>query len=100
VKERGMNMASHDATAVKSALREFLTNSVLPLARVDAFGDDESFLERGILDSTGVLELVGFIEKQFSIRVEADEITPDNLDSLDKLVAFVSRKTAEAPSRG
>jgi acyl carrier protein len=95
-----MNMASHDAIAIKTTLREFLTNSVLPLARADAFGDDESFLERGILDSTGVLELVGFIEKQFSIRVEADEITPDNLDSLDKLFAFVSRKTAEAPSRG
>jgi acyl carrier protein len=91
-----MNMAGNDATSIKRSLRDFLTNSVLPLARVDAFGDDESFLERGILDSTGVLELVGHIEKQFSIRVEADEITPDNLDSLEKLVAFISRKTAKA----
>lgn len=95
-----MNMASHDATAVKSSIRDFLTHSVMPLARVDAFRDDDSFLERGILDSTGVLELVGFIEKQFSVRVEADEITPDNLDSLEKLVAFVSRKTAAAGPRG
>ena len=91
-----MNMAGNDARSIKASLREFLTNSVLPLARVDAFGDDESFLERGILDSTGVLELVGHIEKQFSIRVEADEITPDNLDSLEKLVTFISRKTAQA----
>ena len=91
-----MNMAGLDATAVKTSLREFLTNSVLPLARVDAFRDDESFLEKGILDSTGVLELVGHIEKEYSIRVEADEITPDNLDSLEKLVAFISRKTAKA----
>ena len=91
-----MNMAGHDATAVKTSLREFLTNSVLPLARVDAFRDDESFLEKGILDSTGVLELVGHIEKEYSIRVEADEITPDNLDSLERLVAFISRKTAKA----
>ena len=83
-----MNMASHDATAIKSSLREFLTNSVLPLARVEAFEDDESFLEKGILDSTGVLELVGHIEKEYAIRVEADEITPDNLDSLEKLVAI------------
>lgn len=90
-----MSMASQDAFAIKSSLREFLTNSVLPLARVEAFGDDESFLEKGILDSTGVLELVGHIEKEYSIRVEADEITPDNLDSLEKLVAFVSRKTAK-----
>jgi acyl carrier protein len=90
-----MNMASQDAFAIKSSLRKFLTNSVLPLARVEAFGDDESFLEKGILDSTGVLELVGHIEKEYSIRVDADEITPDNLDSLEKLVAFVSRKTAK-----
>lgn len=90
-----MNMASQDAIAIKSSLRKFLTDSVLPLARVEAFGDGESFLEKGILDSTGVLELVGHIEKEYSIRVEADEITPDNLDSLEKLVAFVSRKTAK-----
>ncbi|MCG7851181.1 MAG: acyl carrier protein [Methanosarcinaceae archaeon] len=91
-----MNMAGNEARSIKASLREFLTNSVLPLARGDAFGDDESFLERGILDSTGVLELVGHIEKQFSIRVEADEITPDNLDSLEKLEIFISRKTAQA----
>lgn len=95
-----MSRASQDATTIKASLREFLTNSVLPLARVGSFGDDESFLERGILDSTGVLELVGHIENQFSIRVEADEITPDNLDSLDKLVAFISRKTGQVSSRG
>lgn len=89
-----MNMASQDAIAIKSSLRKFLTDSVLPLARVEAFEDGESFLEKGILDSTGVLELVGHIEKEYAIRVEADEITPDNLDSLEKLVAFVSRKTA------
>ena len=89
-----MNMASQDAIAIKSSLRKFLTDSVLPLARVEAFEDGESFLEKGILDSTGVLELVGHIEKEYAIRVEADEITPDILDSLEKLVAFVSRKTA------
>jgi acyl carrier protein len=91
-----MKMTGNDPTAFRKSLRDFLTQSVLPLARVDAFGDDESFLERGILDSTGVLELVGYIEKQFSIRVEADEITPENLDSLDKLVVFITRKAAKA----
>jgi acyl carrier protein len=91
-----MDMVGHDTAGMKSSLRAFLTDSLLPLARVDSFADDESFLERGILDSTGVLELVGHIEKQYAIRVEADEITPDNLDSLDKLAAFISRKTAQA----
>ena len=91
-----MDMVGNDDASIKSSLRTFLTDSVLPLARVDAFSDGESFLEKGILDSTGVLELVGHIEKRYGIRVEADEIIPDNLDSLDKLVAFVSRKTAKA----
>lgn len=90
-----MDTVGKDIAGIKSSLRAFLTDSVLPLARVDSFADDESFLEKGILDSTGVLELVGHIEKQYAFRVEADEITPDNLDSLDKLVAFVSRKTSK-----
>lgn len=91
-----MGKGATDSGSIKSSLRSFLTDSVLPLARVDSFADDESFLERGILDSTGVLELVGHIEKQYNIRVEADEITPDNLDSLERLVAFIARKTSRA----
>jgi acyl carrier protein len=91
-------MNDNDPIALKKSLRDFLTQSILPLARVAAFGDNESFLEKGILDSTGVLELVGHIENQFSLRVEADEITPENLDSLDKLVAFITRKTAKTGS--
>ena len=93
-----MNMAGNDLAALMKSLRDFLTRSVLPLARIDAFGDGDSFLERGILDSTGVLELVGHIEQQYAIRVEADEITPENLDSLEKLVAFIARKKAATGS--
>ena len=54
--------------------------------------DDESFLEKGIIDSTGVLELVNFIEETFNIRVEDDELIPDNLDSLNKMTSYVKRK--------
>lgn len=79
---------------VKAALRAFITSSTLSLARGTTFADDDSFLDTGLLDSTGVLELVGHIEKEYEIRVEADEIVPDNLDSLDKLTAFIARKTA------
>lgn len=87
-------MTRNDVNEIRKSLRDFLTNSILPIAGVDTFGDDESFLERGILDSTGVLELVGHIEEHYSIRVEAHEIIPDNLDSLNKLCSFVSRKMA------
>jgi acyl carrier protein len=89
-----MGKSGLDPDGIKSSLRTFLSEPILPLAKVSAFGDDESFLEKGILDSTGVLELVSHLEKQFGIRVEADEIIPDNLDSLNKLAAFVLKKTA------
>lgn len=91
-----MGKNGFDAASVKSSLRTFLSQPLLPLARNGSFGDDDSFLEKGILDSTGVLELVGFIEKEFSLRVEADELTPDNLDSVNKLVAFVEKKAGHA----
>jgi acyl carrier protein len=55
---------------------------------------DESFLETGIIDSTGVLELVAFLESTYGFRVRDNELTPDNLDSLDKVAAFVRRKQA------
>ena len=54
--------------------------------------DDDSFLEKGIIDSTGVLELVSFIEETFNIRVEDEELVPGNLDSLDNLTSYVKKK--------
>ncbi len=55
---------------------------------------EESLIESGIVDSTGVLEIVTFIEESFGLRVADHEITPQNLASLAGLVAFVRRKTA------
>jgi acyl carrier protein len=65
------------------------------------FGDDTricpetDFLENGILDSTGVLELVGFLEEKFGIRVEDDELVPDNMNSIEKVTLYISRKTSK-----
>lgn len=53
-----------------------------------------SFMEAGILDSTGVLELVSFLEEHYGIKVEDAELTPDNLDSLARIATFVERKAA------
>jgi len=54
--------------------------------------DDTSFLDEGILDSTGALELVGFIEKEFAIIVEDEDVVPDNLDSIQNIVNFLKEK--------
>jgi acyl carrier protein len=49
-------------------------------------------MQAGIIDSTGVLELIMFLEEQFGIKVADEEMTPENLDSVDRIVAFVGRK--------
>lgn len=54
--------------------------------------DDESMLEKGIIDSTGVLELVAFIESNYEIKVEDEELIPENLDSIKNIVSFLERK--------
>ncbi len=54
--------------------------------------DDTSFLEEGIIDSTGVLELVAFLEEHYGIRVEDEELIPENLDSIANICSFLEKK--------
>jgi acyl carrier protein len=72
-------------------IRNFIVENFL-YGQDDGFGDDISFLEKGIIDSTGILELVTFVEDKFAITVEDEELIPDNFDSLGKLSSFVVRK--------
>lgn len=58
----------------------------------DKITDGESFLERGIIDSTGVLELIGFLESTYGISIADDELVPANLDSVDRVATFVDSK--------
>lgn len=60
------------------------------------FDDSASFLESGILDSTGILEVISFLEEQFAIKVKDDELVPENLDSIMNLVGYLGRKMALA----
>jgi acyl carrier protein len=75
---------------MESQIRRFLATSFF----VDDIGDDASFLESGVIDSTGVLELVAFVEEEFAITVSDDDLRPENLDSVERLVAFITRKQA------
>jgi acyl carrier protein len=54
--------------------------------------NDDSFLEKGIIDSTGILELMAFIGDEFQITIEDDEIIPENLDSVNCVASFILRK--------
>jgi acyl carrier protein len=79
-------------------IREFVISNFLFGQPGSGLLDDQSFLETGIIDSTGVLELVTFLEERFSIGVADRELLPENLDSIQSVARFVSRKL-EATSR-
>ena len=56
------------------------------------FSDKNSFLDRGIIDSTGVLELIMFLEQSYDVKIADEEIIPENLDSFNNLEKFMTRK--------
>lgn len=77
---------------IKQKLKVFIREKFLIGYKDAALDDNDSFLEKGIIDSTGVLELVNYIEDTFSIKIEDEELIPDNLDSLNKLEIFIKKK--------
>ena len=85
---------------MRGAIRQFITANFY-VADDSSLTDDTSLLESGVVDSTGVLEIISFLEEHFSIKVADAEMVPDNLDSIGKIVTFLSRKVegkqAEAP---
>ncbi|MDQ7007453.1 MAG: acyl carrier protein [Acidobacteriota bacterium] len=79
----------------EAKIRQFLLDSYL-MSEDEKVEDTDSFIEKGVLDSTGVLELVAFLEEEFSVKVLDDELTPENLDSIRLVADFVRRKRAES----
>lgn len=79
---------------LRAELRKFITDNFLfgDASGRFAFSDEDSFQERGIVDSTGVLELVSHLQEHYAINIEDDDLIPDNLDSVTKVAAFVERK--------
>jgi len=77
---------------MEERLRTFIQNNFLLGDKNRAINKDESFLQNGIIDSTGVLELVNFIEETYKIKVEDEELVPENLDSIQNLIAYIQRK--------
>lgn len=76
---------------IKNEIRSFLTSNFY-IANPTSLADDASLLDQGIIDSTGVLEVIYFIEETFGIKVEDSEMLPDNLDSIERIANFVIRK--------
>ena len=80
--------------SIEQQLRSFVKDN-FPFGEVDGLLNDDSFLERGIIDSTGVLELVAFLEQTYGIEVQDQELVPANLDSINGLLRFLDGKLAE-----
>ena len=76
----------------REKLRHFIIENFLFGNENASLDDGESFLESGIVDSTGILEVVGFLEDEFGFEVTDEELVPDNFDSIDKLVTYIEKK--------
>ena len=86
-------MPSHDVL-VRERIRDFIRESFLYMSPQIAVHDDDRLLERGIIDSMGVVEMLGFIEDEFGVSVADDEITEANFGSIRAVSDFVARKKA------
>ena len=83
------------ADALNDQIRNFILENYLFTNDASALGLEDSLLGRGIVDSTGMLEIIFFIEEQLGVKVKDEEMIPDNLDSVNRIASFVeSRRKA------
>ena len=87
----------HGMTAVDLAteVRTFVVDRFLFGQDAGRLSNRDSFLEKNLVDSTGILEVVAFLERRYGITVNDEELIPDNLDSIDRIAAFVASKQAK-----
>lgn len=77
---------------LKTTLRNYILDNFLFTDDQSELDDDDSFMDREIIDSTGILEVIEFLEETCNIKIEDEDMVPDNLDSVNKIIAFVERK--------
>ena len=83
-----------------SEIKAFIVSNFLFGQEGGGLADDQSFLETGVIDSTGLLELVSFVEQRYGIAIADRELVPENLDSLRNISQFVARKVAAVGANG
>lgn len=76
---------------LKDIIRTFVVENFL-FGNSEKLEDNTSFLEEGIIDSTGILELVSFLEEEFPITIEDEELIPENLDSINNITTYLEKK--------
>jgi len=78
---------------LRKEIKDFIIETFLFGDESESLQDSDSFMQTGIIDSTGILEVTGFIEEKYNITIENEEMTPNNLDSVENIVNFIVRKT-------
>ena len=78
---------------IREKVQKHIEDRFLAAAGIEKILPDASLIENGVIDSTGVLEFIDFLEGSFNIKIMDEELVPDNLDSINKIVAFIERKT-------
>ena len=73
-------------------VRNFILENYLFTDDQSELDSDDSFLEKGIIDSTGIMEVIFFLEDEFAVHVEDDEMVPENLDSVNNITRFIASK--------
>jgi acyl carrier protein len=81
--------------STKEKIRAYILENFLFTTDPTQLSDDDSFLGRGILDSTGMMEVIYFLEDQYQVKVEDEEMVPENLDSVTKIERYVARKLGQ-----
>ena len=81
-----------DSNEIQKRVHEYVVESFLFGEDDELSSDDQSFLDSGLIDSTGILELIHFVEDSFEIEIEDEEMIPENLDSIARVTAFVGSK--------
>ncbi len=77
---------------LESSIKDFINKNFLMNSASVTFSNTDSFMEKGIIDSTGILELVNFIQQSFKIQVGDDELLPENFDSVKNICTYIQRK--------
>jgi len=76
---------------IRMTVRNFVVSNFL-LGHESDLKDDDSFMQKGIVDSTGILEVVGFIESKYCFKIDDEDLLPENLDSINNLVKYVTTR--------
>ena len=79
--------------SVEEKVRNYILENYLFTEDQSELNNEDSFLDKGIIDSTGILEVIFFLEEEFGISVDDDEMIPENLDSVNNIVKYISSKS-------